>query len=200
MDSNRRDFLKKSLAGSASLALYRLFNPSPASGGDSSVRVDLHKPVGEVPTVCSYCAVGCGMVAAVEKGSGNIVNIEGDPEHPINQGALCAKGAAMQQVRTVQGKPNPMRIVRPLVRRPGATTWSEITWDKALDRISAHIKKSRDENWQASESVKGREVPVNRTNAVASLGGGELDTEACYLLVKMCRALGLVNVEHCARI
>jgi len=155
----------------------------------------LHKKVGETPTICPYDATGCGFIVAAE--NGNIVNLEGDPDHPINRGAACAKGGSLAQLRTVDGKLNPRRLTAVRYRAPGARDWEEVSWDWALDQIARKIKATRDANWIASDD---QGYTVNRTEAIASLGGSALDNEDCYLLVKMARALGLVYVEHHARI
>jgi formate dehydrogenase major subunit len=140
-------------------------------------------------TVCPFCGVGCGQVVATR--GGRVVNIEGDPAHPVSEGTLCSKGAAGIQVVN-----NPRRLQKVLYRAPGGTAWEEKTWDWALPRIAARVKETRDKTFQASAG--GR--VVNRTEAIACLGGSALDNEEAYLLVKLMRALGLVYVEHQARL
>jgi anaerobic selenocysteine-containing dehydrogenase len=140
-------------------------------------------------TVCPFCGVGCGQVVSTR--SGNVINIEGDPGHPISEGTLCSKGAAAIQVVN-----NPRRLQKVLYRAPGGTAWEEKTWDWALERIAARVKETRDKTFQTS--VDGR--VVNRTEAIACLGGSALDNEEAYLLVKLMRALGLVYIEHQARL
>ena len=143
----------------------------------------------ETTTICPYCGVGCGQIVAVE--NGKVINIEGDPDHPINQGALCSKGSALYQVAN-----NNQRLTKVLYRAPGGSQWEEKDWDWAIDRIARKIKATRDANWIASEG----ETPVNRTEAIANLGGAALDNEECYLISKAMRGLGLVYIEHQARI
>ena len=140
-------------------------------------------------TVCPFCGVGCGKVVSTL--SGTVVNIEGDPTHPISEGTLCSKGAAGIQVVN-----NPRRLQKVLYRAPGGKAWEEKTWDWAFDRIAARVKDTRDKTFKTT--VDGR--LVNRTEAIASLGGSALDNEEAYLLVKLMRALGLVYVEHQARL
>jgi anaerobic selenocysteine-containing dehydrogenase len=140
-------------------------------------------------TVCPFCGVGCGQVVA-SRGD-RVVNIEGDPAHPVSEGTLCSKGAAGIQVVN-----NPRRLQKVLYRAPGGTAWEEKTWDWALPRIAARVKETRDKTFQPSAG--GR--VVNRTEAIACLGGSALDNEEAYLLVKLMRALGLVYVEHQARL
>jgi anaerobic selenocysteine-containing dehydrogenase len=140
-------------------------------------------------TVCPFCGVGCGQVVSTRHGS--IVNIEGDPGHPVSEGTLCSKGAAGIQVVN-----NPRRLQKVLYRAPGGTAWQEKTWDWALDRIAARVKDTRDKTFKTT--ADGR--VVNRTEAIATLGGSALDNEEAYLLAKLMRALGLVYVEHQARL
>jgi formate dehydrogenase major subunit len=140
-------------------------------------------------TVCPFCGVGCGQVVATREGK--VINIEGDPAHPISEGTLCSKGAAGIQVVN-----NPRRLQKVLHRAPGAEAWEEKTWDWTLERIAARVKETRDKSFKTN--VNGS--TVNRTEAVACLGGSALDNEEAYLLVKLMRALGLVYVEHQARL
>lgn len=197
MELTRRGFLKLSGASTAGFVLLR-GQGGGWKGQVSSSPIPLHKTIGETTTICCYCGVGCGAVAAAE--NGKLVNIEGDPDHPVNQGSLCAKGQALSQMRMVDGKDNPDRLTKPLYRAPYASDWQEVDWDWAIDTIAERVKTTRDENWLSTIDVDGTTYNVNRTDAICNFGGGELDNEECYLLVKMARALGLVYVEHCARI
>jgi anaerobic selenocysteine-containing dehydrogenase len=140
-------------------------------------------------TVCPFCGVGCGQVVSTR--SGQVINIEGDPGHPISEGTLCSKGASAIQVVN-----NTRRLQKVLYRKPQGAVWEEKTWDWALERIAARVKETRDKTFQTS--VDGR--VVNRTEAIACLGGSALDNEEAYLLVKLMRALGLVYIEHQARL
>lgn len=198
MELSRRDFLKFSgVATAGGLAAAKMLEAQPVSA--ESLDLELSKPIGEVPTICCYCGVGCGAIAAAD--ADKVINIEGDPDHPINQGSLCSKGQALAQMRTVNGKDNPNRLTKPLYRAPYSTEWEVIEdWDTALDMIADRIKKTRDETWLDKIDVGGTSYTVNRTDGIAEFGGGELDNEECYLLAKMARALGLVYLEHCARI
>ena len=197
MELSRRDFLKLSGASAGGLLLYQGLDSGKALAKGRGP-VSLHKKIGETTTICCYCGVGCGAIAGAE--GGRVVNIEGDPDHPINEGTLCSKGQALAQFRTVDGADNPNRLTRPLYRRPGGTSWETVDWDWAISEIAKRVKKTRDDNWLEKVTVGGTEYAVNRTDAIANFGGGELDNEECYLLVKMARALGLVYIEHCARI
>ncbi len=140
-------------------------------------------------TVCPFCGVGCGQVVSTL--AGKVINIEGDPGHPISEGTLCSKGASAIQVVN-----NPRRLQKVLYRKPNGAAWEEKSWDWALERIAARVKETRDKTFQTS--IDGR--MVNRTEAIACLGGSALDNEEAYLLVKLMKALGLVYVEHQARL
>ncbi len=196
MELSRREFLKASGAGMGGLVLLGTMG---SDGKNVPKAIPLKKqPRGETYTICCYCAVGCG--ALVTADTGGVINLEGNPDHPINEGTLCSKGQALAQFRTVDGKDNPRRLTKPLYRGGGGTEWQEVEWDWAINEIAKKIKRTRDDNWLSTVDVGGTTYPVNRTDAIANFGGGELDNEECYLLIKMCRALGLVYIEHCARI
>ena len=141
-------------------------------------------------TICPYCAVGCGVLITVS--GGKVVNVEGDPDHPINGGSLCSKGAAVAQLVH-----NPRRLTKVKYRPAGGTEWQEKDWDWAVRRIAEKIKSTRDATFQTTDR-EGR--TVNRTPAIGSLGGAAMNNEECYALVKLARALGIVYLEHQARI
>jgi formate dehydrogenase major subunit len=143
----------------------------------------------ETTTICPYCGVGCGQIVHTRDGA--IVNIEGDPDHPINEGALCSKGASIYQLNH-----NDRRLTKVLHRKPGADSWEEMSWDDAMRRIIELTKRTRDETWVAKDGA----ATVNRTDGIACLGGAALDTEECYLLSKAMRAMGVAWLEHQARI
>jgi formate dehydrogenase major subunit len=143
-----------------------------------------------VPSVCPYCAVGCGQLVYVK--DEKITDIEGDPDSPISRGCLCPKGAATFQLVT-----GSHRVHSVLYRRPHATEWEEIALDRAMDMVAERVKKARDENWQ--ERTDDGDV-VNRTMAMAHLGGATLDNEENYLIKKLFTAAGIVQIENQARI
>ena len=141
-------------------------------------------------TICPFCSVGCGLLVTVA--DGKVVNVAGDPDHPINEGATCSKGAALSQI------PNSgRRMTKVLYRAPGTAAWQEKDWDWAIQRISRRVKETRDATFQARDD-QGR--IVNRTMGLASLGGAALDNEECYSLSKLARALGIVYLENHARL
>ncbi len=190
MELSRRQFLKASGAGLGGFFLLRMIRPGAALAKSNRV-LPLKKKIGEKTTICPYCGVGCGFVVSAE--GGKVVNVEGDPDHPINMGGACAKGAALRQV----GADNPWRLSKVLYRAPGAADFEEKSWDWALGEIAKRIKKTRDASF-VEKDAKG--TTVNRTEAIANLGGAALDNEECYVLAKLTRALGLVYIEHQARI
>lgn len=189
MELNRRDFLKLSGASIVGATVLGGMNPSGVLASGSFREFPLKKKVKETTTICCYCSVGCGgIVTTYEDGR---IKIEGDPDHPINEGTLCPKGQAIAQVHQVDGKINPYRLTKPLYRAPNSTEFVEKSWEWMIDTIAHRVKETRDKYWNAT---------ANRIDAIASLGGGELDNEECYLLSKMDRALGIVYMEHCARL
>ncbi|KPK21807.1 MAG: hypothetical protein AMJ70_06690 [Dehalococcoidia bacterium SG8_51_3] len=191
MELSRRDFLKASgAAGIGGVFLFGALDPTAVLAG-SQKTLPLKKKIGEKTTICPYDASGCGFIVAAQ--DGKVVNIEGDPEHPINRGGACAKGASMRQLSA----DNPWRLSKVLYRRPGGSDWEETSWDWAMTEIARRIKDTRDANFVEKDS--GGNL-VNRTEAIANLGGSALDNEECYLLAKLTRALGIVYLEHHARI
>lgn len=200
MGISRRDFFRISGVGVASGALGLNLAPVEARAEELAIRY-----ARETTTICPYCAVGCGMI--VHTLGGNVVNIEGDPDHPINEGALCPKGASAFQLRD-----NKARLTRPLYRAAGAATWQEVSWEWAIDEIARKVKMTRDTSFQATSKIKVKEkvgsaevereieAVVNRTMGMASVGSAALDNEECYLYQKFLRGLGLVYIEHQARI
>lgn len=185
MRLSRRQFVKLSGASLGSLLLPR----GPASAQDIQ-RFRLHKPIGERQTICPYCSVGCGLLIATDP-NGHILNAEGDPDHIINRGALDPKSIAVRQLAN-----SDRRLHKPLYRAPGAGHWQEMSWDDILPMVADRIKRTRDASFEASDGA----VTVNRTRAIAFLGGAANNDEDCYLASKLTRALGLVYVEHQARI
>jgi formate dehydrogenase major subunit len=142
-----------------------------------------------VPSVCPYCAVGCGQKVYVK--DGRVTQIEGDPDSPISRGRLCPKGSASKQLVT-----GPQRVTTVRYRRPYAAEWEELPLEVAMDRIADRVITTRNETWQAHQA--GRRV--NRTLGMASLGGATLDNEENYLIKKLFTALGAIQIENQARI
>ena len=191
MELNRRDFLKASGAGVGGIFLLGALSDGVALASPIKY-IPLKKRGKETATICPYDASGCGFIVTADP-DGKVINIEGDPDHPVNRGAACAKGASMRQLSA----DNPWRLTKPLYRAPGASDWEEKDWDWMLDRIARKMKDTRDADFITTD---GSGNLVNRTESIACLGGSALDNEECYLLVKMARAMGLVYIEHHARI
>ncbi len=199
---SRREFLRNIGLGTAGLSLFA----APAAMAAESQAIDnsgLNTKITklkETYTVCAYCGCGCGILLYHDDQF--IVFAEGDPDHPINQGTLCTKGNAIIDAYNIIDKEgsraiNPKRITKPLYRAPGSTQWQEISWDEALSEVAKRIKETRDKTFEEKDE-KG--VTVNRTTAINTLGSASLDNEENYLLHKMFRALGIVNIEHHARL
>lgn len=189
MAVSRRQFLQ---GGAAAAALALSSKTAEASADAPQMRT---KGLKSSTTICPFCAVGCGLV--VHTKGGKVVNIEGDTEHPINQGALCSKGSALFQVAN-----NERRLQKVMYRAPGSDKFVEKSWDWALERISQNMKETRDRTFKAKEINKkdSKEYVVNRTEGMAFLGGAGLDNEECYLWSKFARSMGVSNLEHQARI
>jgi formate dehydrogenase major subunit len=187
----RRQFVK--LAGAASGSL--LLPAGVARAAERKPKLALRKAIGETPSICPFCGVGCGLIVAAQ--GGRVVNIEGDPDHPINQGSLCSKGMSTAQLNTVDGKINPRRLQTVKYRARGSNRWEEKSWDWAMEEIAKRVKTARDQYF-IEKDAEGR--TVNRLEAIASLGGAALDNEECSLISKAMRSLGLVYIEHQARI
>jgi len=190
MGFHRREFLK--ISGTAALAgaLASLgFDLSPVRSYAQALNI---RAARETTTICPYCAVGCGLIVHTDQKTGQVLNTEGDSDHPINEGSLCAKGAALYQVAV-----NPARVTEVLYRAPYSDRWETKSWDWALDRIAARVKESREASF-VRQNEKGQQV--NRTEGIAHVGSAALDNEECWLLQGMMRALGLVYIEHQARI
>jgi formate dehydrogenase major subunit len=126
---------------------------------------------------------------------GKLINLEGNPDSPISRGNLCPKGAASYQLTV-----NPERQTRCLHRAPGATAWEEIPLERAMDLIADRVKRTRDQTFQHTAVVNGREAVVNNALGIASLGGATLDNEWNYVQAKLWRGLGGVFIENQARI
>jgi formate dehydrogenase major subunit len=191
MDVSRRDFLRSSTTAAASTALGGLVglgvSLAPATARAQELRI---KDAKVVPSVCPYCSVGCATL--IHTVHDRIVNIEGDPRSPHNEGTLCPKGAAIYQLHI-----NPNRPTQVLHRAPGATEWEVWNLERAMDRVAELVKKSRDDTFV--ERLPNDKL-VNSTTAIFSLGGATLDNEWNHIQQKLMRGLGIVPIENQARI
>jgi len=193
---SRRRLLGRSLASSAVAAMAALgIDLRPTQARAWALRIANVKPV---PSVCPYCAVGCDTVIYAKDGV--ILDIEGDPNSPINQGTLCPKGAAIYQLHV-----NPNRMTHVLHRRPGATEWETLGLEEAMDMVAERVKRTRDETFE--ETYQGTNAdgePEEKiqmaTTAIFSLGGATIDNEWNHIQQKLMRGLGVVPIENQARI
>jgi formate dehydrogenase major subunit len=187
---SRRDLLKLTFSCGAGLQVGGLIDLPAMKTATRDLKL---ADVSQFTTACNFCSCGCGMIASVREGK--LVSLEGDYDHIVNRGSLCVKGMAMFPTHA-----SPRRNKTPRYRAPGSDHWEEITWQDAAERIAKKIKAVRDATWIATEKVGDAEVPVNRTDAMAFLGGAQNTNEECYLFQKAARLWGSTFVEHQARL
>ena len=187
MRITRRGFLK--ISGAVLAANGVGVSLKPVAAHAKPLKIKYAK---ETTTVCPYCSVGCSIIVSTTN-YGKVLNTEGDPDSPINAGALCSKGSSLYQMSAN----NENRLTKPLYRAPYAGEWKEVSWEWALDKIAQNVKKSRDASFRVLNE-KGQFV--NRTEGIASVGSAAIDNEECFLYQKFLRGLGLVYIEHQARI
>jgi formate dehydrogenase major subunit len=193
MAISRRAFLQSSLAGGAALTAFG-FDVTPLYAQARTLKISR---TSETRSTCPYCSVSCGIIIhtlgdKAKNAIPRVVHVEGDPDHPINRGTLCPKGASLEQEIS-----NTRRLLRPQVRRPGSDRWEDIEWDQALDEISGRIKATRDATFVEKDS-QGR--TVNRCEGIAWNGGCTDTNEFNYLVVKTMRSLGVCYLENQARV
>ena len=187
MEVTRRNFLKGSGLTAGSILL-----PSGYAAAAATAKTfPLHKPIKEAATICPYCSCGCGLLIATGP-DGHIINAEGDPDNPQNRGALDPKSISVRELSN-----SPLRLKKPLYRAPGSDKFEEKDWKWVITEVAKRVKTARDTTFQ-KKNDKG--VTVNRTPAIAFLGGAANNNEECYLASKLTRALGIVYLEHQARI
>src|SRR6201988_2161280 len=186
----RREWFRTAAGGCAGLALGGLVDVAAVQASTQKLKLS---DINEFTTSCNFCSCGCGMIATVREGK--LITMEGDFDHIVNRGSLGVKGISMFATHT-----SPQRLTAPRYRAPGSDHWEEISWQDAAERVARKIKKIRDETWVATEMLGDREVPVNRTDAIAFLGGAQNTNEECYLFQKAARLLGMPFVEHQARL
>jgi len=193
MDLSRREFFKVGTAGGAA-ALLLGFDARPVLAQAKELKI---ARTTETRSTCPYCSVSCGVIIhtlgdKAKNVTTQVVHIEGDPDHPINRGTLCPKGASLQQEVM-----NDRRLTKPQVRRPGKTEWEDISWDQALNEIAKHVKKTRDETF-VEKNPDGK--TLNRCEGIAFNGGCTDTNEFNYLVVKTMRSMGVVYMENQARV
>jgi formate dehydrogenase major subunit len=193
-DFTRRDFMKISAAGAAAVGVSSLgFDAAVAEA--RTVKQELRIKGAKVShSVCPYCAVGCSLLAYTRKnGSGvELLQIEGDPDSPINEGTLCPKGASAMELAVSR-----RRLQYPLYRAPGASDWKRVSWDFTLDKLARKIKAARDRTFVTKDDEGN---VVNRTEGLAFAGGAAFSNEEGYLATKLMRGLGFVYLEQQARV
>jgi formate dehydrogenase major subunit len=193
MAVSRRTFIQASLAGGAGLSAFG-FDLTPIYAQTRALKIER---TSETRSTCPYCSVSCGVIIHTlgdrsKNAIPQVVHVEGDPDHPINRGTLCPKGASLEQDIL-----NDRRLTRPQVRRPGSTQWEDISWDNAIDEIARLVKQTRDATFVAKDT-QGR--TVNRCEGIAWTGGCTDTNEFNYLVVKTMRSLGVCYLENQARV
>ncbi len=205
---SRRDFLKYLGLGTAGTALLEGATAIPAFASTAADKLPTFelgplkiKKAKETASVCAFCGCGCGLIVYSE--GDKVIHIEGDPDNPNNEGSMCCKGIALGEANTIvdpksrKREINKQRLTEVLYRAPGSSKWEKKSWDWALAEIAKRVKKTRDENFEEKDASG---VPVNRTQAIAHLGSASLDNEENYILHKMWRSLGVINIDHHARL
>ena len=187
---SRRDLLRLGMIGGAGLAIEGLVDVPAMRAATQQLKLS---NVSEFTTACNFCSCGCGMIAAVR--DGKLITMEGDYDHIVSRGSLCVKGISMFATHA-----SPKRLTKPLYRAPGSDHWEEMEWKDAAEKVARKIHKVRNDTWIATEKVGDREVPVNRTDSIAFLGGAQNTNEECYIFQKAARLLGIPYVEHQARL
>ncbi len=200
MEFTRRQFLKISSGTIGTLAAAEAvgLGADTVAAREEAQKVPI-KTGKQVPSVCPYCAVGCAQIVMVDD-QGKVIDIQGNPDSPINQGTLCPKGAATYQLVI-----NDLRWTKVKYRAPGSDHWEEKPLDWAMERIAELTKKTRDAHFNEYQEMpdgKGGTVKkrVMNTYAIASLGGATMDNEWNYAQQKLMHALGVVYLENQARI
>ena len=193
MGLSRRGFLKVPAAGGLGISALG-FDLKPAYAASRQLKIRNAK---EYRTVCPYCAVGCGTIAYVHGSGGlntvnTIVHVEGDPDSPINGGTLCPKGASQMQLAI-----SPRLRKSPMFREARSGEWREVSWDFAMDWFARRFKESRD-NTFVERDESGQ--TVNRCEGIAWVGSATVANEDAYLITKTMRGLGLIYIDHQARI
>ncbi len=191
MEITRREFLQLSTAGGLGVSVLG-FDLAPATQVKLKLRIE---GATVAHSVCPYCAVGCALLAYTRKtsdGKVELLQIEGDPDSPVNEGRLCPKGATALQLAVSR-----RRVQSPLYRAAGAKEWKQVSWDFALDRLAQNIKTSRDRTFVTTDADGN---VVNRCEGIAFAGGAAFSSEEGYFATKVMRGLGMVYLEQQARV
>jgi formate dehydrogenase major subunit len=195
MPVTRRQFVKLAAGGLGATSLGALgFSPARTL---AEVRTFKLAQASETRNTCPYCSVGCGVILyslgdRSKNARSEVFHIEGDPDHPVNRGTLCPKGASL-----VDFVRSPSRLKHVEYRAPGSSKWETVKWDWALDRIARLMKDDRDKNFMV-QNAKG--VTVNRWPTVGMLAASASSNETGYITHKTFRALGGVAFDNQARV
>ena len=195
MDMNRRQFFRVSGAGLAASSLVALgFSPTAALAETRHYKL---ARATETRNNCTYCSVGCGLLMyslgdGAKNALGDVIHIEGDPDHPVSRGSLCPKGAGL-----LDFVHSPGRLKYPEVREPGTNEWKRISWHDALDRIAKLMKADRDANFQPT-NANGQ--IVNRWLTTGMLAASASSNEAGYITHKVMRSMGILVFDNQARV
>jgi formate dehydrogenase major subunit len=191
-EMTRRRFLGVGAAGTGVVGASVLgFDTARAAEVSQSLRIEGAKVS---RSVCPYCAVGCSLLAYTKQNGDHaeLLQIEGDPDSPVNEGTLCPKGASSLELAISR-----RRVPSPLYREPGAEEWKQVSWDFALDKLARNIKASRDRTF-VTQDADGN--VVNRCEGIAFAGGAAFSSEEGYFATKVMRGMGLVYLEQQARV
>lgn len=196
MDLSRRGFFRLTGTGLASSSLAALgFGSGEAVA--ASVRPFKLSRATETRNTCPYCSVSCGVILysqgdKAKNARSEIIHVEGDPDHPVNRGTLCPKGAALLDFIK-----SPTRVKYPMQRLPGSKEWKRVSWEFALDRISKLMKEDRDKNFIAKNSDG---VTVNRWTSTGFLAASATSNETAFMTYKVVRSAGMVVFDNQARV
>jgi formate dehydrogenase major subunit len=190
---DRRTFLKTTVVGGTAVSVFG-FSLAPVYAQTQALKI---ARTTETRSTCPYCSVSCGVIIhtlgdKAKNTTPQVVHVEGDPDHPINRGTLCPKGASLEQDIL-----NERRLLKPQVRRPGSDHWDDISWDAAINEIAQKVKKTRDETFVETDD-KGN--TVNRCEGIGWIGGCTDTNELNYLAVKAMRGMGVCYFETQARV
>src|SRR5438270_220187 len=193
MEFSRRTFLKGTILGGAGISALG-FDLTPVFAQTQNLKISR---ASETRSTCPYCSVSCGVIIytlgdKAKNAIPQVVHVEGDPDHPINRGTLCPKGSSLEQDIV-----NDRRLLKPQVRRPGATDWEDISWDNAIEEIARWTKKTRDATF-IDKDKNG--YTVNRLETIGWIGGCTDTNELNFLAVKTMRSLGVCYFETQARV
>jgi formate dehydrogenase major subunit len=195
MDMNRRQFFRVSGAGLAAGSLVALgFSPTAALAETRHFKL---ARTTETRNTCPYCSVGCGIIMyglgdKAKNVVADIIHIEGDPDHPVNRGTLCPKGAGL-----LDFVHSPNRLKYPEVREPGSNAWKRISWNDAMTRIAKLMKDDRDANFVANNAAG---QPVNRWTSTGMLCASASSNESGYITHKAMRSMGMLVFDNQARV